>query len=263
MIAPLLVLALALVALPSGAGRRRFSALFAPPRTARKMPSAWVFRALLGCVLAATAAVGAGPLIAAALITATVAVRLRRGRADRDRVAQCRALADGLEVVIGELRVGAHPGAAAAAAAEESAGTAARAFAACAARSRLGGNAADGLRDPRAPIAADLSRVADAWQLAERYGLALAELLTATRQDLLSRTRFRDRTTAALAGPRATAAVLAALPLIGITLGQLMGASPLSVLLRPGAGTVLLPLGATLGCLGILWTDSLTRKALI
>ncbi|MGY2063275.1 hypothetical protein ACW9HQ_50995, partial [Nocardia gipuzkoensis] len=119
------------------------------------------------------------------------------------------------------------------------------------------------LRDPHAPIAIELSRIADAWQLADQYGLALADLLATARSDLLARIRFRDRTSAALAGPRATAAVLAALPLLGITLGHLMGASPLTILLHPGPGTLLLPLGAALACTGVLWTDALTRKALI
>ncbi|MFI5781414.1 type II secretion system F family protein [Nocardia sp. NPDC051570] len=263
MSAVVLCLSLAMIALPSGIGRRRFTALFGEPHSMRKPRSPWVLRVVLLCALGAVAVLGVGALIAVAMAATTVGARMRRGRTDRRRIAQCRALADGLEIVIGELRVGAHPGTAAAVAAEETDGVAARAFAACAARSRLGGRASDGLRDPHALVAAELGRIADAWQLAEQYGLALADLLSAARWDLLARIRFRDRTRAALAGPRATAAVLAALPLIGITLGHLMGASPLTVLLRPGPGTLLLPVGVALACTGILWTDALTRKALI
>ncbi|WP_308212051.1 MULTISPECIES: type II secretion system F family protein [Nocardia] len=218
---------------------------------------------LVPAMLVGLAALGVGVAIAAVTVTLTVGMRLRRRRTDARRLAQCRALAEGLEVVIGELRVGAHPGAAAATAAEEVEGVAARAFAACAARSRLGGRAADGLRDPHALIAAELNRIADTWHLAEQHGLALADLLATARADLLARIRFRDRTTAALAGPRTTATVLSALPLIGIALGHLMGAAPLTVLLRPGPAAPLLPIGTALACLGLLWTDALTRKALI
>ncbi|RDI66022.1 type II secretion system F family protein [Nocardia pseudobrasiliensis] len=263
MSAVLFCLALAMIALPARTGRRRFEALFGGPRSTRKPQSAWMVRAALLCALGATAVLGLGALLATAMVGATVGTRLRRGRKEQRRIAQCRALADGLAVVIGELRVGAHPGAAAATAAEESDGTAAHAFAACAARSRLGGRPADGLRDPHAPIATELARIAEAWQLADQHGLALADLLTTARADLLARIRFRDRTRAALAGPRATATILAALPLLGITLGHLMGASPLSILLHPGPGALLLPLGTALACTGILWTDALTRKALI
>ncbi|MEV5838321.1 type II secretion system F family protein [Nocardia sp. NPDC052112] len=197
------------------------------------------------------------------LVGGTVGIRVRQASRDRRRNAECAYLLDALEAVIGELRVGAHPSAAAEVAAQEARGEAAHAFAVGAARSRLGGSGADGMRDPGSIVEAELARIADAWQVAEHHGLALAELLSAARADLLGRIRFRNRTTAALAGARATAAVLAGLPLLGIGLGQLMGAAPLHVLLSPGAGTVLLPLGAALVSTGLLWTDAITRKVFV
>ncbi|MET7768221.1 type II secretion system F family protein [Nocardia sp. NPDC005366] len=206
---------------------------------------------------------GIGPLIAAMLVGATAVVRRRRVSRDRRRAVESAYVLDALEAVIGELRVGAHPSAAAEIAAAEARGVAARAFATGAARSRLGGSAAEGLRLPEAVVADELDRIADAWQVAEQHGLALAELLTAARTDLLGRIRFRARTGAALAGARATATVLAGLPLLGIGLGQLMGAAPLQVLFDAGPGTVLLPLGAGLVCAGLLWTDAITGKALV
>ena len=96
--------------------------------------------------------------------------------------------------------------------------------------------------------------------MAERHGLALADLLEAARSDLLGRIRFRQRTEAALAGARATAAVLAGLPALGVTLGQLMGAAPLRVLLGGGLGGVLLVLGTVLACAGLLWTDGIVGR---
>lgn len=222
------------------------------------MPRRWVFRLGAACGAAAAAAVGPGPFVAAVFVVATAGVRGRRARRARCRAAECGALLDGMEAVIGELRVGAHPSAAAAVAAEELEGVAARAFAVSSARSRLGGSAAAGLRAPGTIIATELSRIAEVWQVADRHGLALAELLTAARADLVGRIRFRDCTAAALAGARASAAVLSVLPLLGIVLGQLMGAAPLHVLLSPGAGTILLPLGTALISVGLLWTDAIT-----
>ncbi|WP_307642827.1 type II secretion system F family protein [Nocardia uniformis] len=201
-------------------------------------------------------------MIAAATLVATLGLRYRRLRRDRCRTTELARLLDGLEVVIGELRVGAHPSTAAEVAAREVVGETSRAFAVSAARSRLGGSGADGLRRTEATVAGELARVADAWQVAERHGLALAELLTAARLDLVGRKRFQARTRAALAGARATAAVLAGLPLLGVALGQLMGAAPLRVLCASEYGTVLLPLGTALTCTGLLWTDAITRKAL-
>ncbi|GAB2717489.1 type II secretion system F family protein [Nocardia thraciensis] len=255
-------LALAVALLPAPAGRRRFVRVLGRARAARKVPLRFVIRAGVALVVVGAAVLGVGPLLAVAAAVGTVVVRMRRVGRDRGRAAERVALEEGLDTVVGELRVGAHPSAAAAAAAGEISGAAARAFAVCSARSRLGGSAAAGLRDTDAVIAIELSRIADAWEVAEKHGLALADLLAAARADLLSRRRFRDRTVAALAGARATAAVLAGLPLLGIALGQLLGAAPLRVLLTPGLGTILLPLGTALISAGLLWTDEITRRVL-
>ncbi|MFC9439904.1 type II secretion system F family protein [Nocardia sp. NPDC057030] len=263
MIAGLICLAFAVLAAPAAASRRRFEGLFAEPAVARKMRRDMVLRLVTGAGVVAVLVLGAGAFLAVAMVVGTVGFRVRRVRLDRRRDAECGYLLDALEAVIGELRVGAHPSAAAEVAAREGRGESARAFAVSAGRSRLGGSAAEGLRQPDSIVAGELSRIADAWQVAEQHGLALAELLSAARTDLVGRIRFHGRTTAALAGPRATAGVLAALPLLGIGLGQLMGAAPLHVLFASSAGAVLLPLGAALACAGLLWTDAITRKVLV
>ncbi|MBO0856831.1 MAG: hypothetical protein J2P18_24035, partial [Nocardia sp.] len=134
------------------------------------------------------------------------------------------------------------------------------AFAVSAARTRLGGSAAAGMRHRKCAITTELDRVADIWEVAERYGLALAELLGAARADLGERMRFCDRTAAALAGARASAGVLAGLPLLGIALGQLMGADPIHILVSRGVGSIILPLGAGFIGAGLLWADVITRK---
>ncbi|MGW6426939.1 type II secretion system F family protein [Nocardia sp. NPDC055053] len=255
----LLCCAAAVLMLPAAGDRRRFRRLFEAGgvRAARRMPVEWC----AGIGLAGTAfAFGIGTGLAALMVGVTVAVRNRRGRGERARRAECGHLLAGLEAVVGELRVGAHPSAAAEAAAAESRGEAARVLGISAGRSRLGGSGADGWLHPDSIVAEELSRIAVAWRVAEEHGLALAELLAAARTDLLGRIRFRDRTEAALAGARASATVLAGLPLVGIGLGQLMGAAPLTVLFGSPAGELLLPLGAALACCGLLWTDVITRR---
>ncbi|PXX63306.1 tight adherence protein B [Nocardia tenerifensis] len=260
MIAAFACLALALLLAPTTAARRRFTGLFVAPVTARKVRQRTVLRLVAGGAVVALPVFGFGPFLAGAMVAGTVGFRLRRARRGQRRETECAHLLDALEAVIGELRVGAHPSAAAEVAAGESRGESAEAFAVSAGRSRLGGSAAEGLRRPDSIVAAELSRIADAWQVAEHHGLALAELLSAARADLVGRMRFHSRATAALSGARATATVLAALPLLGIALGQLMGAAPLHVLFATPAGAMLLPLGAALACTGLLWTDAITRK---
>ncbi|WP_280315549.1 type II secretion system F family protein [Nocardia abscessus] len=259
-----LCLALALLVVPAPRSRRRFGQLFTAPDRPRMPQRGTILRAgaVAGVVLALVA-FGTGPFLAVGVVAGTLGLRSRRAARDRRRNVERGHLLDALEAVIAELRVGAHPSAAAEVAAREVRGESAHAFAVGAARSRLGGSAAEGLRRPESPVAVELSRVAGAWQVAEQHGLALAELLSAARTDLAGRIRFHGRTTAALAGARATAAVLACLPFLGIALGQLMGASPVHVLFVSSAGTVLLPLGAALACAGLLWTDAITRKVLI
>lgn len=209
---------------------------------------------------AATVGVAAG--LAAAVAVGTVAHRRRGGRRDRERDLELRGLLGGLEVAVGELRVGAHPASACAAAASETVGVAAEAFRGAAATARLGGSAAQGLRTPGAVIEADLDRMATAWRVADRHGIALADLLEAVRSDLLGRIRFRGRVESGLAGARATATVLAGLPVLGLALGQLMGADPVRILLSDGLGGVLLVLGTLFGCAGLLWTDRITGRVL-
>jgi len=60
---------------------------------------------------------------------------------------------------------------------------------------------------------------------------------------------------------RTTAAVLAGLPVLGIGLGQLIGADPLHFLLSDGPGGWLLAAGVTLACCGLLWSDRITAGA--
>ena len=59
-----------------------------------------------------------------------------------------------------------------------------------------------------------------------------------------------------MAGARTTATVLAALPLLGIGLGEVIGAQPLRFLFA--GGQWLLVVGVVLTCLGLAWSDRIT-----
>ncbi|NLE80245.1 MAG: secretion protein F [Rhodococcus sp.] len=202
---------------------------------------------------------GVPAVIAAVVMAATLYKRRRARRFEQARDAEVGVVLSGLETLTAELEVGAHPATACAEAADECVGPVAGAFRAAAARARLGGSAAGGFEHHESRVDGELVRIANVWAIAETRGLALAELLGAVRVDLLGRQRFRQRTEAGLAGARATAAVLAGLPLLGVGLGQLMGASPLSVLFGGGLGGVMLVTGSILLCVGLLWTDRIVR----
>lgn len=261
----MLCLAAAILAVPNGRTGRRLRAM--SPAAPQPVSPRWVSLlklspfdlALAGCVpLAVLGAPSAA--IASAVAVATARGRRRRSVAAAHRERERKSVLAGLDVVIGELRVGAHPAAACESAAQECGGAASDAFRSAAARARLGGSAASGLVAKDGVVADDLRRIADAWAVAEAHGLALADLLHAARTDLLGRSRFRTRAEAGLAGARATAAVLAGLPALGIGLGQLMGASPIRVLLGGGLGGVLLVIGTAAVALGLAWTDRIVGR---
>ena len=95
-----------------------------------------------------------------------------------------------------------------------------------------------------------------------RNGVPTASLLEALRRDLVQRAEFVARTEAGLAGPRATAMVLAGLPVLGLGLGELMGAHPVGVLLGSPFGSILLVLGVVLAAVGVVWSDAIVDKVL-
>lgn len=259
MIIGLVLTSLAVLVVPTRASGRRFDACFPRPTPNRSLvPNSLV---VVGCFCTA-ALLLSGPhaLVACGIASLTLRHRYVRSKSDRAHQLERRKLLDGLEILIGELRVGAHPSSACEAAALECSGVAAHTFAVAAARSRLGGSAAAGISGEQSVVAAEFARIAIAWRVAEKHGLALAELLDAARSDLLGRMRFRSRTESALAGARATGAVLAGLPLLGLVLGQLMGASPVRVLLGGGFGGALLIAGTVFACAGLLWTDAITGR---
>lgn len=203
-------------------------------------------------------------LLAAAVLGATLITRRRRRQRCQDRVRAGQTLAGALETLVGELRVGAHPVRAFAIAAGESDGTIGSALRAVAARAGLGADVGAGLRavTDSTSVPAQWDRLAVCWQLAADHGLGMAALLRAAQRDIVERQRFTARVEAGLAGARATAAILAGLPLLGVLLGELIGAHPVRFLLGGGVGGGLLIAGTILVCAGLAWADRITDRLL-
>ncbi|MCV7146240.1 type II secretion system F family protein [Mycobacterium riyadhense] len=260
--APLLaapMLSVALLVLPSSPRRRLTPAVRRP----QPLPdSRWV--ACLGaCVwIGAVLVLPLTTVLAAMVVGATAGLRYRRCRRSRRRTAEGRALESALDVLVGELRVGAHPVRAFAIAADETDGPVAAALRAVAARARLGADVSAGLRAAArsSALPAHWERLAVCWQLAHDHGLAIAALMRAAQRDIAERQRFSAKVASGMAGARATAVILAGLPLLGILLGQLIGAQPLSFLLSGHAGGWLLVVGLALACGGLLWSDRITDR---
>jgi tight adherence protein B len=199
------------------------------------------------------------PLPAAGLL-APLAVRRWRARRDR-RVAERReeAVIELCGSVAGEVRAGRTPGQALAGAHPESLGEPGAAVLAAA---RYGGDVPTALRTAAGqPGAEGLRGVAACWQVAVDGGASLASGLERVAQALRAERDEREELRAQLAGPRATAVVLAVLPLFGLLLGSAMGVRPLRELLHSQAGLACLLLGALLEWAGIAWTMAIARAA--
>lgn len=252
--------ALLAVALVTAPPRRRRLCGAKTTHRSRRMAAVVVIAAALGAIVSLVSPAAA---VAGALVATVVGLRLRRRRRRRCRRTQGESMAAGLRTVVGELRIGAHPVRAFDTAATEAAdpgGAVATALRALAARARMGSDVAAGIADLGSASALPVhwSRVEVCWRLAADHGLPISLLMSAAYRDIVERQRFSDRVDAALAGPRATAMILAGLPVFGVALGHLIGAQPLRFLL--GGGGWLLVTGVTLVCAGLGWADHIIDR---
>jgi tight adherence protein B len=205
---------------------------------------------------------GAGGAAAAALLTATIRHQFRTATQGRHSLTAADGLAEALRSLVAGLRAGAHPATAAESAAEDAQPPTDTTMRAIAAAARLDGDMSRALATVHTPaLAAALKRLTTAWQLAQRHGLPLADVLDAVRRDLEQRARFSRQVLARMAGPKASALVLSLLPALGIGLGEAMGARPLHVLTSTGLGQLLLVMGVTFLCAGIAWSGHITTRA--
>jgi len=102
-----------------------------------------------------------------------------------------------------------------------------------------------------------LADAAAAWSIADATGAPLAVVLERV-SDAVQATVDVDREVAVEAAPaRATARLMAFLPLIGIGLGTTLGADPLGVLIGTGLGVGCLIAGLALACAGVWWIERL------
>ncbi|HEV7187490.1 MAG TPA: pilus assembly protein TadB [Blastococcus sp.] len=230
---------------PAPARRARLLQALPPPAVAA---IAALCGALVGTPLVAVLGAGAGFLGAR---------WLRSARADRRADVRLRSLADGLGALAADLRSGRSVAAAIGAAAD-----------ACA-DDECGRGLTTALRAPGAPVAGDADpvlreafvRIGAAGTLSARTGCSLAAVAAAVEDDLRARSRLRLELRAATAAPRASAALLAGLPVLGLAMGTGIGAGPWSVLTGTSVGQALLVAGLGLEAAGLAWSRRLIARA--
>jgi tight adherence protein B len=217
-----------------------------------------------GALLAGAAATAwRGPVVGVAASTAAglVSLCIARAAARRSALAHDRDLSAALRLLRAELDVGSS-GPTALSAAARVAGVHRPVLDACARAARDGDDLLAATTDVAARVPAELVRVAQAWHLADVLGVPLADLLARVDDDVQARrTQARVVASAALAGPRSSAALLAGLPVLGILLGVAMQAHPLAMLFGTTSGQLLLCAGVLLDATGVVWTERLVTSA--
>ncbi|GAB3581874.1 type II secretion system protein [Amycolatopsis endophytica] len=171
-----------------------------------------------------------------------------------------RAMAEALHAMVVDLRAGAPPDLAAESAAADAPRPVAELLEVMAGVVRFGGDLAGAPASVATaePLGQVRGRLVRAWALSQRHGLPLAELLDAVRRDITAHVRFATQAGAAMSGPRSSAMVLTALPVVGLLLGEGMGARPVHVLFATPGGQLLLLLGTVLIIAGVGWSARIT-----
>ncbi|MEO6470526.1 MAG: type II secretion system F family protein [Aeromicrobium sp.] len=128
--------------------------------------------------------------------------------------------------------------------------------------SRLGGDVASALRmSARLPGAEGLDDLAAAWEVSERSGAPMSRVLDRLSEGFRDERDVQREIDAGLGPAKATARLMAVLPLFGLGLGMNLGSSPIHVLLDTIAGSLCLAAGAALACAGVCWVDEIAARA--
>ncbi|WP_344413322.1 type II secretion system protein [Amycolatopsis minnesotensis] len=251
----LLLSGCALLSWPADGSAARLRGLWEAKPRSWQVPAGW-WRVASPVAVIALAAVAGGPAgaVAAGLLTAAVRCRWRAERQARVRRALAAALADAMRAMVTELRAGAHPARAVEVAAEDSPPALAGELRELAGHARLG-------VVPRGRGTGATDALRRAWALADEHGVPLAEAADSVRRGVVAEAAFAAQCEARMAGPRASAAVLALLPVFGVALGEAMGASPVRVLTGTVAGQLLAVAGCALLFAGVVWSSRVTGRA--
>ena len=262
-------LALALARSPSRPPARRLQVALPARATPSAAPGGQAAARRHGLAVAAVLAAILGlfagaplPLVAAGPGAVLADAWVRRRRAARLVRARTAAITDVAFALAAELRAG-HPPRAALAAAAAASTVLREPLTAAAAAVGSGATTLDELRLlARVPGCTGLTAVAAAWAVTEQAGGPVADVLDRLAAALDADCANAAALDATLAGPRATMLLLAALPVVGVALGESIGAHPTRLLLHHPLGWALLAGAALLDLLGVGWIRALSRGAL-
>lgn len=232
------------------------AALLCPPRALlaeRSWRVSWWWLVLVVPVVLLLARSWLVPALVLVAASGGGLVLLRRQRAARAQLRVTSLVLEACESMAGDLRAGQPPARALARAA-----LAWPALEPVVAADRLGGSVPLALRSVAGTAgAADLGVVAAAWEVSSRTGQGLAAALEDVRRSLRAEQATQRVVAGELASARATARLVAALPLLALVMGSGVGGDPVGFLLGTVPGWVCLAGGLGLGLAGLAWIEAI------
>jgi tight adherence protein B len=181
----------------------------------------------------------------------------RRRAAARLAVTNASRMAEVCDLLAAELAAGRPPDTAL-----REAATAWPAITSVAEVSRLGGDVTDALREvaDREPGAGGLRLLAAAWSVSRRTGGGLGAATRRVAEAVRREEATRRVVAGELASARATARLMAGLPLVALVMGSGAGADPWSFLLGTPVGLGCLAAGLASGFAGLWWIEQIARE---
>lgn len=224
-----------------------------PARGAGLSERGWIRAAAPAAILSVVVLPAAPTILAWTAVAVAVSTWRRlirvRARREADRVRErCTVL---LDAMVTEVRSGATPAIALARVAGEHPGweSLAHVAAAC-------GDVPAALTAAAAkPGADDLAAISRAWSVSEVTGAPLGGVLERLREAAREDREIDREVAAGVAPARATATLMAGLPILGFALGSGLGVDPLAVVLHTVPGALCVAVGTGFALAGVAWID--------